>query len=219
VDRGIYPLPRNVSFEQGTFTEPLACVLRGQQKARIQAGHSVLVVGSGISGMLHIQVARALGATRVMATDINEYRLEMAKKFGADATFHGQDDIPSQVRDINDGRLADLVIVCTGAASAITQSLQSVERGGTVLFFAPTGKDLMVPLSINTIFWRNDVTLTTSYAGSPANHMTALEFIRARTINVDDMITHRLGLAETGVGFHLVAQAKDSMKVIIMPQK
>ena len=219
VDRGVYLLPDEVSFEEATFIEPLACVLRGQRLAHMQPGNSVIVIGSGIAGLLHIQLSRALGAGRVVATDITDYRLEMAKRFGADAVFHAEEDLPACLRQVNDGRLADLVIVCTGATSAITQALQSVERGGTVLLFAPTDAGVTIPLSVNDLFWRNEITLTTSYAGSPADYQAALELIQARRVPVRDMITHRLGLAETGLGFQLVADAKNSIKVIINPQR
>ena len=84
---------------------------------------------------------------------------------------------------------------------------------------APTNPGVTIPLSINELFWRTDITLTTSYAGSPADYQTALELIRAGTIPVRPMITHRLSLAETGLGFQLVAEAKNSMKVIIEPQR
>jgi len=219
VDRGVFLLPDEVSYEEATFIEPLACVLRGQRLANIQPGSSVLVIGSGISGLLHVQMACALGAGRVIATDINEYRLAAAKRLGADVAIRAEDDLPTRLREANDGRLVDLVIVCTGATSAITQALQSVERGGTVLFFAPADPGATIPLSINELFWRNDITLTTSYAGSPADYATALKLIRAHRICTDEMITHRLGLAETGLGFQLVAEARDSIKIIIEPQR
>ncbi len=219
VDRGVYRLPEGVSFEEATFTEPLACVLRGQRIAQIHPGDSVLIMGSGISGLLHVQLACALGASRVVATDVNEYRLEAARRFGADTTIHAQEDVPARFRQVNDGRLADRVIVCTSATSAFTQALQSVERGGTALFFAPTGSGVILPISVNDLFWRNEITLTSSYAGSPADHVAALELIRARRVQVKEMITHRLGLAETGRGFQLVATAGDSIKVIVEPQR
>jgi len=219
VDRGVFLLPDEVSYEEATFVEPLACVLRGQRMANIQPGSSVLVIGSGISGLLHVQMACALGAGRVMTTDINDYRLAAAERLGADVAIHADDDLPARLREMNDGRLADLVIVCTGATSAIAQALQSVERGGTVLFFAPADPGVTIPLSINELFWRNDITLTTSYAGNPADYAAALKLIRAHRICPGEMITHRLGLAETGLGFQLVAHAQDSIKVIIEPQR
>jgi len=99
------------------------------------------------------------------------------------------------------------------------QALNSVERGGTVLFFAPTGPGVTFPISLNDLFWRNDITLTTSYAGSPADYAIALELIRSGNLRVREMITHRLGLADTGLGFHMVThpQEHSSIKVIIEP--
>ena len=219
VDRGVFLLPDEVSYEEATFIEPIACVLRGLRMAQMQPGNSVLIIGSGIAGLLYVQLAHTLGAGRVIATDISDYRLEAAQRFGAEATFHAEEDLPARLPEVNQGRLADLVIVCTGATPALTQALKSVERGGTILFFAPTGPRVTVPISINELFWRNDITLTTSYAGSPADYQTALELIRAGTIPVRQMITHRLSLSETGLGFQLVADARDSIKVIIEPQR
>ena len=219
VDHGVYPIPDEVSFEEATFTEPLACVLRGQRIAGLRPGETVLVIGSGIAGLLHIQLACSLGAGRVVATDISDARLETARAFGADAAIHAGKDIPSELRSANDGWLADKVLVCTGAKSANIQALESVERGGTVLFFAPTDPGVTLPVSVNELFFRNDITLTTSYAGSPADHMTAMELIRAGRINVRKMITHRLSLSETSKGFQLVAEAQEATKVIVEPHR
>ena len=219
VDHGVYPIPDEVSFEEATFTEPLACVLRGQRIAGMRPGETVLVIGSGIAGLLHIQLARSLGAGRVIATDISDARLETAKAFGADAAIHASKNIPSELRSVNDGWLADKILVCTGAKSANIQALESVERGGTVLFFAPTDPGVTLPVSVSELFFRNDITLTTSYAGSPADHMTAMELIRAGRINVRKMISHRLSLSETSKGFQLVAEAQEAIKVIIEPKR
>lgn len=221
VDRGVFLLPDEMSYEEATFIEPLACVLRGQRRvsrlASGQIGKSVLVIGSGVAGLLHIMLARTLGISRIVATDLNDYRLEAARRFGAEAAIRTEEDMPARLRQVNEGRLFDLVIVSTGATSAIVQALKVVERGGTILFFAPTGPDVTVPISINELFWRNDITLTTSYAGSPADYQTALELIRSGTFRVRPMITHRLSLAEIGLGFQLVIKAENSIKVIIEP--
>ena len=219
VDRGVYRLPEEVSFEEATFIEPLACVLRGQQLARVQPGLRVLVIGSGIAGLLHIQLARATGAGRIVATDISDYRLKAAREFGADETLHAAEDVPARLRQVNEGRLADVVIISTGALSAIRQGLQSVDRGGTVLFFAPAQPGDTFPVSVNDLFWRNEITLTSSYASAPSDHATALELIRTRRVRVREMITHRLSLAETEMGFRLVSEARESIKVIIEPQR
>ena len=219
VDRGVYLIPPEVSYEEATFAEPLACVLRAQRIARMQPGDSVLVMGSGISGLLHIHLAAVMGAGRIIATDIAEYRLEAARRFGAEKAVQAEEYSPQLLRQINQGHLADLVVVCTSATSAFEQALQSVDRGGTVLFFAPTNEGVTIPISVNELFFRNDITLTTSYAGSPADHIFALELIRAGRLRVKEMITHRLSLAETALGFQLVEKAQDSIKVIIYPQR
>ena len=219
VDRGVFRLPDEVTYEMATFVEPLACVLRGQRQAKLQPGQSILVIGSGIAGLLHVLLARAMGAGRIMTTDVIPYRLEAARRFGADYTVQAQDYSPERLREFNRGYLADQVIVCASATPAFEQALASVARGGTVLFFAPTAPGVTIPVSINELFWRNDVTLTTSYAGSPADHEIVLELIRAGSLQVTQMITHRLSLSETGAGFQLVSEGKNSIKVVIEPQK
>lgn len=219
VDRGVYVLPDYVSFEEGTFIEPLACVIRGQRIANIKPHHTVLVMGSGIAGLLHIHLAKARGVNRIIATDISSYRLKAALNLGADFAFSAQEDIPNCVRQVNDGYLADIIILGTGAVSAINQAFQSIARGGTILFFAPTAKDVTIPFSINDTFWRTEITLTTSYAGNRTEHIEALDMIASKRVKVERMITHRLPLSETQKGFQLVIEAQDSIKVIIEPQK
>jgi len=219
VQLGTFRLPDSVSYEEGSFVEPVACVLRGQTHAGIAPGRSVLVIGSGISGLLHVMVSRALGAGRIVATDIVDYRLEAARRLGAEATIKADDDVPARFRELNDGRGADLVVLCAGAPQAVDQALKAVSRQGTVLFFATTKPEITFPLPINEFFWRNEVTLTSSYAGSPADCGTALELIRSRRLPVAETITHRLPLAEITEGFDLVVNPRDSIKVIIEPQR
>jgi len=219
VDRGVYLLPEEISFEEGTFTEPLACVLRGLMRTGMSPGETVLIVGSGISGLLYVKLAAALGAGKIFATDIAESRLEAARRFGATHAIHADEAGADVIRQLNNGYLADVVILCTGALSAIETAIGCVERGGTVLVFAPTDEGVEIPLTFNRIFWRTDVTVTTSYAGTQANHMTALDLIRTGRIVVGDMITQRFPLSETVKGFSLVSRGEDSIKVIIEPQK
>jgi L-iditol 2-dehydrogenase len=218
VDRGVFPLADELSFEQGAFGEPLACVIRGQRAARFRPGQTVLIVGSGISGLLHILLARAQGAGRIIATDISEYRLNKAREFGADVAIDAREDVPERVREANDGRGADQVVVCTGALPAFAQAMRSVDRAGVILCFATTDPGTDLPVPINE-FWRNSVIVMCSYANSPYDMEVALELMRAGRVDVERMITHRLALAEAAEGFRLTAQPKDSLKVIIEPQR
>jgi L-iditol 2-dehydrogenase len=216
VDLGTLLIPDSMTFDEGSFIEPLACVVRAQRFARSGTGQTVLVIGSGISGLLHIQLAKARGAARVIATDISEFRLNAAKRFGADATIHGSEDVPAELLELNEGRLADLVVVCTGALPAMRQATKAVDRGGTLLFFAPTAAGVDVPIPLFD-FWRDEINVVTSYAGSGDDLKEALELIRDVKVRVADMVTHRLPLAQTNFGFQLTASGQDSIKVIIDP--
>ena len=217
-DSGTFKLPDELSFEDGTFIEPLACVLGGLNKSNFRAGQRVLIIGSGISGLLFVKLTRAMGAGKIIATDINDYRLNSAKKFGADEVINAKEDVPAKLRQVNDGWLADLAVICTGAPPAISQALKSVERSGTILFFAPAEPETKIPIPLWDI-WRDGITMTTSYAGAPSDIATAIELLKTRHLIVKDMITHRLSLSEAGLGFQLVAKAQDSIKVIIEPHK
>lgn len=215
VERGLFVLPDTVTDEEAVFTEPLACVLRGQRIAGAEEGQSVLVVGAGIAGLLHVKLARSLGAWRVFATDVRDYRTQAARRFGADAAWRADGDLGTHVRDANGGRLADLVIVCTGAPAALAAALTTVAPGGTVLFFAPSTPDVHLTAPFNDLFWRTDLTLRTSYGASPADYMSALHLIQTGRVVVRDMVTHRLGLTDAAVGFRMVAEANESIKVLL----
>jgi L-iditol 2-dehydrogenase len=177
---------------------------------------SVLVMGSGITGLLHIQLAKALGAGRIMATDVNDYRLRAALDFGADAAINAGGDVATRVRELNEDRLADMVIVCTGAVSAIESAFSLIDSGGTILFFAPSGPEAKMSVPFND-YWLSGIKTVSSYAASPEDLALALELIRARRVNVADMVTHRLPLSETGLGFRMVEEARDSIKIIVQP--
>ncbi len=215
VDRGVFLLPPDVSDEHAIFVEPLACVYRAQQRARMQPSQSVLVVGSGIAGLLHLKLARVSGAGLILATDINEFRLQAARRSGADAAFGVDGDLPTLIREANDGVLVDLVIVCTGAASALAGAMFAARPGGTVLFFAPAAPEFSLSMPFNDVFWRTDLTLTTSYGASPADYAAALALIHHMRVEVQDIVTHRFGLSQAGMGFELVAQAQESLKVVL----
>jgi L-iditol 2-dehydrogenase len=216
VELGTLRIPDSMTFDEGSFIEPMACVVRAQRFAGIGSGQTVLVIGSGISGLLHIQLARTRGAARIIATDISEYRLNAAKQFGADIVIHGAEDVPARLREANEGRLADRVIVCTGAMPGIQQAIKSLDRGATLLFFAPTTAGIDVPIPLFD-FWRDEIKVVTSYAGSGADLQESLRLISERKVRVGEMVTHRLPLAQTGLGFELTASGQDSIKVIIDP--
>jgi L-iditol 2-dehydrogenase len=190
VQYGVYKLPDDMSFEEGTFIEPLACVARGQRLADLQKEDSVLIIGGGISGILHAQLAKFKGVQNVVVADINQYRLGLAKKFGADHAIDAKENLPQKLKEVNDGRLADQVIVCTGATSAALTALDCVEKGGTILFFAVPDPTVKVPLPINQ-FWRNEITLRTSYGAAPNDLEESMAVLATKRLNIKDMICVR----------------------------
>jgi L-iditol 2-dehydrogenase len=218
VRNGLYALPQSMTYEEAVFIEPLACVYRGQHNAGWKPGRRVLVIGSGIAGLMHVLLARLAGASQIIAVDVNSSRLEAALKLGADAALPAGDDLIDRLKEANDGLLAELVIVCTGAQKALDQAFYAVDRGGAILFFAPADPEARVEVPFNHVWWQ-ELKITSSYAGSPRDIRAAIELISSGRINVKDMITHRLPLAKTAEGFSLVQEAGRSIKVVIEPQR
>lgn len=219
VRNGLYALPDSMTYEQAVFIEPLACVYRGQRLAGWKPARRTLIIGCGIAGMLHLMLARAVGASRIAAVDVNEGRLQRAVERGADIALLAGDHAADELKARNDNRLFQLVIVSTGAQSAIQLAFQCVDRGGVILFFAPTDPGAVAPMPFNEL-WRKEVTMTSSYAGSPQDILAAIELIDSGVIDVLPLVTHRLPLEATQEGFRLVAEAgAESMKVIIEPQR
>ena len=216
VMHGVYHLPPHVSFEEGTLIEPLACALRGQGLLGISPDDVVLVLGSGVSGLLHVMLAKFCSVSKIIATDVSEYRKRAAERFGADVVLDGRDDVPKLVREANGGRLADRVILCTGAPSAVEQAFRSVDRGGSVLFFAVPPPEVKVAVPL-VDFWRNEVRFMTSYGAAPLDLMRALQLISEGKLKVKKLITHRFSLEEIQKAFELVASAGDCLKVVVNP--
>ncbi|MBI5810824.1 MAG: alcohol dehydrogenase catalytic domain-containing protein [Deltaproteobacteria bacterium] len=217
VDRGVFHLPPSMSFEEGSFSEPLGCVVRGMRAARMEAGSIVLIIGSGLSGLLFIKLAHALGASKIIAADISDFRLRAAKSFGADYAFRADADVPGLAAEAA-GRKADIVIICAAVDQATLQGIKSVERGGTILLFAPKEPGALFPMPLFDL-WRDNITIVNSYASPPADTLAALDLIESKRVTVTDMITHRLPLGEAQLGFRLVSAASESLKVIIEPHK
>ncbi|MBI4369702.1 MAG: alcohol dehydrogenase catalytic domain-containing protein [Elusimicrobia bacterium] len=216
IDRGMLKLPDSVTFDEGTFIEPLACVIRGFRIADFKPPESVLVLGSGAAGVLCIALAKSLGAGLIAATDSNPYRLKQAQKFGAQYAFDAKENLVEKILPINRNRLMDFVIVATGAPQAFKQALAAAEKGGKILFFAPAQPGATMTLSLFD-FWDRGLTLTSSYGAAGRDLTESLELIEYKRIPVQEMITHRLNLDEAQEGFNLVSQAQDSLKVILRP--
>ncbi len=216
VDIGVFKLPNEMTYEEAAFIEPVACAVRGMRIAEMKLGQNILVLGSGVAGLINIKLAKAMGASKIFATDINDYRLKTAKKMGADFTINAEENVSEIIKKNNNGKLADLVILCVGVYSAARQSFETVEKGGTILFFAPTepGVEISFPLFE---LWNKQVKMVSTYAGAPNDLKEAIKLIKSKKVKVTDMITHRFPLLKAAEGFKLAADAKNSIKIIIKP--
>jgi len=216
VDHGTYVLPKEVTYDEGAFIEPLACVIRGFRIAEAKKEQTILVIGCGIAGLLQIKLAKALGFKKIISTDINDFRLDIAKKFGADLVINANDNVLEILKKKNDGKLADFIVLCAGVPSAAIQSFETVAPGGTILFFAMTKPGVKISFHLFDV-WNKQVKMVSTYAGAQKDILEAIELLKSKKIEVNDMITHRFSLSEAAKGFKLVADAKDSIKVIIEP--
>ncbi|NJD77145.1 MAG: zinc-binding dehydrogenase [Candidatus Methanoperedens sp.] len=204
VEEGTYILPGNVSYEEGTMVEPLACVLRAQRIIGVRGGQTVLIMGSGISGLLNIRVAK-LKKAKVIATDVVGYRLNRAKDYGADEVYNAGEELKIK---------ADRIIMCTGAMPAFEAAFRYIDRKGVIMLFAIPNKNISIPVED---FWRNELSIVSSYGAAPVDLEEALELIKSGKINVKDMITHKVGLEDIQKGFKIAGEAKDSLKVVVVP--
>ncbi|MFH1523238.1 MAG: alcohol dehydrogenase catalytic domain-containing protein [Patescibacteria group bacterium] len=210
VIRGVYPLPDNMTSDQGTFTEPLACAIQAQKRAKVATGQSIMVFGCGTAGLLHIKLAK-FNNCAITAVDINPDRLNFAEKIGADVTLNpNTHKVPKMVE-----RQADVVIICTSALPAIEDAWKCVDKGGYVVFFAvPEIDSLTIPIQT---LWLNNIDLVFSYYCGPLEISEALVLLNTGKIEVDDLISHRLPLSDIDKAYQLAIDAKDSFKVIIEP--
>ena len=218
VDVGVFKLPDEITYDESVFIEPLACVVRSMRISDMKPDKNVLIIGSGIAGLLHIKLARFMGANKIISTDINDYRLKVAKKIGSDFLINAKKDLIGELNKINGGIFPNYVFLCTGAISAVKQALLSINQGGTIMFFAPTKPGVEIPFPLFDL-WNKEVKMLSTYAGAPRDIDESISLIRDKKITVDDLISHKLPLKEASKGFKLVEKAEESIKVILKPHK
>lgn len=216
VQNGTYLLPDKITYDQSTFIEPLACVVRAQRLSEIQENQTVMIIGGGISGLIHLKLAKTRRC-RTIVVDTNSNRLEYAKIMGADIVINATKNAVERLVSEKYHK-ADVVIICTSALPAIEQAWESVEKGGSIVFFAVPDPEKDVIIPINN-FWMKEIKILTSYYCGPPDIIEAINLLENRIIEVDDMITHRLPLDDIKKGFQLVTEANDSIKVIIKPNE
>jgi L-iditol 2-dehydrogenase len=210
-------IPQHVSFEEAAITEPLACVLHGVEEAGVKLGDSVAIIGAGPIGLLHLLVAKRIGAEKVIMIDLVEERLDFAKKLGADEVVNaGKDDAVEKVRQLTNGYGVDVAIEAIGLPQTWEQALKLVRKGGTVLEFGgcPPGTEVKVNAEL---LHYGEVTVLGTFHTTPLHFRKALNLIASRTIDVRPLITRRMGLDEIVEAFQILATSKSEIKIAIIP--
>ncbi|MFL6271145.1 MAG: zinc-dependent dehydrogenase [Actinomycetes bacterium] len=213
---GVNRIPEGMSFAEASVAEPLSCVINGQELAGVGDGQTVVVVGAGPVGCLHVRLARVRGAARVLLIELNPRRLELAAGLVApdEAIGAGATDTVEAVRALTEGRGADVVIVAAGSGKAQEDALRMAARRGTVSFFGGLPKDRpTIACDANIVHYR-EVGIVGANGSSPDHNRQALELIASGAVPVADLITHRLPLERTVEGIHTVA-AGEAIKVTI----
>jgi L-iditol 2-dehydrogenase len=212
--RDTLKLPDSVADADGVLVEPAACVVKSMKRSGLKSGETILIIGLGIMGMLHVKLARHMGAGVIIGADLFERRAERAKEIGADAGLVvSGDNLVEQVRDATKGAMADVVIVGPGTTRAITTGIACAGKGATVVQFTatPPGDDLEVkPYDL----YFNETRLVPSYSCGPEETREALALVERGVINAAELVTHRFPLDRIGDAY-ATAQKPESLKVIV----
>ena len=205
-----------LSYEDGTLIEPTACVVKALKRAHMKRGDTVLVIGLGIMGQLHILLARKYGAEMIIGADMVPFRLQKALEFGSDAVIDvSKDDLIGSLKAMTDGAMADIVIVGPNNVDVMKQGLAATGPGGSVVFFTPAKPGEVLTIDPNDLYFR-DMNIITSYSCGPTDTADALEIVEEGLVTAEKLVTHRFPIEETAEAFRLTSGAGDSLKSVIV---
>jgi len=214
VEQTAFKVPETLSDDEGLFTEPLSCCVRNLRRAHLLPNDLVVIVGMGSIGLMTLQLLKLIG-TQVLALDLKEERLELAKSLGADFTLRGDDpQITSFVESHTEGRKADLVVFTAGGGGVFTKSFDWIRDGGALNLFASLS-DHPVPTSLDALY-HHEITVFSSYSPSPEDLGTAHQLLCEGKVNVNPLITHHIGLEELNQGIEWINR-QEALKVIVNP--
>ncbi len=214
---GVIHIPDHVSYDQAAITEPLACVINGQELLNVSLGDTVVVIGAGPIGCMHVQVARSRGATRIIQSELKSSRLEQAKAFGADYFINATlEDPVARVLEITGGEGADVILIACPSSGAQEQSLQMIGVRGRISFFGGLPhSDPYIKFDSNIVHYK-EVTVIGSFTSSPEQNKIALGLIAAGRINTQALVTHKLPLANIMQGVEMIERG-EGLKIVLHP--
>ena len=208
---GVLKIPDEMSFEEAAMIEPLACCLRAWKKFNYQKNDTAVILGVGPTGIMHALLARSVGFSKIFCSDLNDFRLDFAKKLGFEAV-RSNESSEKILQSTIDG--VDVAIVATGNLNAFDSAINLVRKGGTIVMFGVPSKDASIDINMSNVYSK-EITITTTYAASDTDTKNALELIASGTIDVKSLITHKYTLEDSQKAFEHAKTGDNAMKIII----
>jgi len=212
---GVLKISDSLSYEEAAMIEPLACCVRAWSKFRYSEGDSTAIFGVGPTGMMHVMLAHAKKFSKIFCFDVNNFRLDFAKKFNITNSISSMDENRKQkILDDTDGQGVDVAIVATGSLKALDDAIDMTRKGGTVMMFGVPSKGAKLDLDMNKVYSK-EITLLTSYAASDFDTKEALDLIESFQIDVKQLITHTYSISDSQKAFDHARTGENAMKIII----
>ena len=211
---GVLNIPANMSFEEAAMIEPLACCIRAWNKFKHQKNDSVAILGVGPTGIMHVLLAKLYGLGKVFCLDLNDFRLDFAKKFETITIHSGNTNAMEQIKSETANQGVDVVIVSTSSLNALKDAVHFVRKGGIIVMFGVPSKGANVDLDMSEIYSKG-ITIVNSYAASDVDTIHALDLISNKQIDVSQLITHKYNLQECQQAFAHAKSGDNAMKIII----
>jgi len=209
-------IPDNLSFEEATLIEPVACCVRALKKCKVQPGDTVVIIGAGPSGIIHTMLSRSLGASQIIVSDLINYRLEAARRFGADLAINPRSErLVKKVEEATSGIGADIVVVTVPNIKALSDGMDVCRKGGTVCLFAPASPNEYIRVSPHRLFF-SEIKIVPSYSASHIETRTALNLISSGRTKAKELITHRFSLNRVEDAFKTATKSKKCLKVVVL---
>ena len=211
---GVIKIPDSMSFEEAAMIEPLACCIRAWNKFTYKNNDSVAILGIGPTGIMHALLAKLYGFEKIFCLDLNEFRLDFAKKFETTTINSGNTNALEQIKSETANQGVDVVIVSTSSLNALKDAVNFVRKGGIIVMFGVPSKGANVDLDMSEIYSKG-VTIVNSYAASDVDTTHALDLISNKQIDVSQLITHKYNLQECQQAFVHAKSGDNAMKIII----
>lgn len=185
-----HKVSNNVTDEEATLIEPIACCLHGLKQADIRPNDSVLIMGAGTIGILHAQLAKIKGANKVIVSDMSEFKLQKALNVGCDYAINIKEkNIIDEVNKITDGQGVDVIVIAAGVSSLVADAVNMVRRAGKIIVFSGFDKNKLVTLDVSR-FFKDEISIIGTYSVTPYEFPEALDLLEKRKLNTKEMITH-----------------------------